>query len=187
MLLSCNSERKNNNVVQENPYVDIDTTLPAPSFFPVTNFLLGQIENIKRNYTKIKFYEVNRGHTDSMMIDTKKFDFMINEFKTPVIDSISYSSYFTEKKFNDESIGMTTFTYDPQEPLPDSILWKRWDVYIDPESGTVKRVYLIKELSPSRLLQLTWLPERECKIVIIDQSPDGSKVKIGEKVFKWMY
>lgn len=187
-LLACNADDKTVNTDSVvNPYADMDTATEAPSFFPVTNYILGQIEVVKKEHPQIKYYQVNDAHTDSMIIDSKKFDFLINEFKLPVIDSLHYSVFFTEKKFNDESIGLTTFTYDPSEPLPDSIPWKRWDVYIDPESAMVKRVYLIKELSPKKILQLTWLPERECRIVMIDQSSDGSKVKIGEKVFKWTY
>ena len=90
---------------------------------------------------------------------------------------------FTEKSFLDQTINAVTFTYDATISLPDSMLLKHWDVYIDPQSNNVKRIYLVKEISKSKTLQLTWVSNKWCKITSIITDENGvSKIEKEEKL-----
>jgi hypothetical protein len=59
----------------------------------------------------------------------------------------------------------------------------RWDVYIEPEANTIKRIYMVKQVSKTTLLQLTWINNQWCKIVSIVTDEKGvSKIEKEEKI-----
>lgn len=152
-------------------------------FFPVTSYLKGQLYEVKlKGVNPLKYTTINN-RTDSVWIKIEEFENVVKEFFTPVIDSTNLTSLFTEKNFLDQTIAAYTFTYDPASPLPDSMKLKRWDVYIDEETGKVRRVYMVKEASPSTMLQLTWQGGQYCKIVsIVTDEKGNSSVEKEEKI-----
>ncbi len=189
LFYACKSKRAADAGVKMNE-TDItasDTSKVAPSFFPVTNYILGQVTEIKKTYTSVKYYLKRDGHLDSTILKPEGFELYLDELRHPAIDSVSMSKYFREVKFNDETLGLTTLTYDPVGALPDNIPWKRWDVYIEPETGFVKRIYMVKRISADRIAQFTWLSAEQFKMVFInDKDAEHPKV-IDEMLFKWVY
>jgi len=155
------------------------------SFFPVTNYIRGQIFEIKRNgVTPLEYTTIN-GHTDSAWLKLDRFEDAVKEFLSPEIDSTNLTGLFTEKNFLDQTIAAFTFTYDPTGQLPDSMKLKRWDVYIDPESNKVKRIYMVKEVSKSMSLQLTWQSGKYCRIVSIATDATGNSTVEKEEKIAW--
>jgi hypothetical protein len=156
-------------------------------FFPVTSYIKGQIHDIfEKGLTPIK-YTITKDHTDSVLIKFSMLDDLLKEFLDPKIDSANFVPYFAETKFLDQTINAFTFTYDPKPGIPDSIAIKHWDVYIDPETNKVQRVYLIKNSGRDKTLQLTWQSNKWCKTTTIITSADGqSNVEKEEKIV-WDY
>jgi hypothetical protein len=71
--------------------------------------------------------------------------------------------------------------------LHDSVVLKHWDVYIDPETNKVKRVYLVKKINKNTSLQLTWQSNEWFKTTTITSGTDGiEKVEKEEKI-SWDY
>jgi len=170
---SSNTETKN---VETGP-------VKKQSFFPVTSYIRGQIFEIKRNGVTPLKYTTIKNHTDSVWLKFDQLEEAVKEFLTPEIDSANLITLFTEKNFLDQTIAAFTFTYDPTGQLPDSMKLKRWDVYIDPENNKVKRIYMVKEISKSMSLQLTWQNGKYCKIVsIITDATGNSAVEKEEKI-----
>ncbi|MGG9961601.1 hypothetical protein [Ferruginibacter sp. SUN106] len=164
-----------------------DTTVEKPDFFPVTSFLKGQIYNInQKGLAPLKYTTVNHT-TDSVFVKLEQLDSLLTEFLHPEIDSLNMVPFFTETKFLDQTVDAFTFTYDPKAKLPDSIHLKHWDVYIDPETSEVKRVYMIKEYGSTKTLQLTWQSNLWCKIVTLSHKPDGSSTVEKEEKISWDY
>ena len=97
----------------------------------------------------------------------------VQEFLQPEIDSANLISLFTEKSFMDQSLNAVTFTYDPVGILPDSMKLKHWDVYIDPKTSKVKRIYMVKQIDKTKTLQLTWINGQWCKITTISTDEKG--------------
>ncbi len=167
--------------------VDVAKNTEEQSFFPVTDFLLGQLkltESLPVTPLKIT---INGTEPDSVWLkkeDIRKFAF---PFLHPVIDSISMRNYFTEKSFIDQTINAVTFSYDPKTRLPDSMKLNHWDVYIDPQKNIVQRIYLVKEENingESVTTQFTWKVNKWCSIrTIVQQSNKDSQVK--EEIMKW--
>jgi hypothetical protein len=65
----------------------------------------------------------------------------------PSIDSVNMIPLFSGKKFLDQTIAAYTYTYEPKQPLPDSITISRWDVLIDEESSKVRKIYIRKGIT----------------------------------------
>ncbi len=159
-----------------------DTT-EKQKFFPVTAYLKGEIFNIKKSgVNPLKYTTVNE-HTDSVWLKTEDLDAAVQEFLNPVIDSVNLITLFTEKSFMDQSIDAVTLTYDATGILPDSMKLKHWDVYIYPQSGNVKRIYMVKEIDKAKTLQLTWVSNKWCKVTSIVTDDKGlTKIEKEEKL-----
>jgi hypothetical protein len=159
-----------------------DTTAEKQKFFPVTAYLKGEIFNIKQSGINPLKYTTINNHTDSVWLKVEALDSALKEFLQPEIDSTNLIMLFTEKSFMDQSINAITLTYEPSAVLPDSMQLKRWDIYIDPKSNNVKRIYMVKEPDKTKTLQLTWVSNQWCKIVSILTDEKGvSKIEKEEK------
>lgn len=157
----------------------------APSFFPVTDFLKGQVAEIKKDgINPLKITKVNE-KLDSIWLKMEELDNEFAPFLTPEIDSANLAGLFTEKKFLDQTIDAFTFTYDPIKILPDSFFLQRWDVYIDPKSNTVKRVYMVKKSPDQKTIQLTWQTNKNCRIISIANDLKGNDFVEKEVTIKW--
>jgi hypothetical protein len=143
------------------------------SFFPVTDFIKGEIYNIKKSGINPLQYTMVNNRTDSAWLPIEQLDTVLQEFLHPEIDSANLISLFTEKSFFDQSIDAITFTYDPIAVLPDSMKLTHWDVYIDPKSNKVRRIYMVKEIDKNKILQLTWVSNKWCKIISIVTNDKG--------------
>ena len=155
-------------------------TVAQQKFFPVTEYLKGEIFNIKNTGINPLKYTVVNGVTDSVWLKLEQLDSAFSEFLHPQIDSVNLIAYFTESNFMDQSLNAATFTYDPSGNLPDSMKLKHWDVYIDPKTSKVKRVYLVKQPDKNKTLQLTWISGQSCKITTITIDERG-EMKAGKE------
>jgi hypothetical protein len=180
---SC-SNQKNNAPASAN---NIDTVQQSQSFFPVTSYIKGQIFDIRQRGLTPVHYVTQNNHTDSAMIKFENLDTLLAEFLNPVIDTVNLTAWFNETKFLDQTVNAVTFTYEPKATLPDTLYLQRWDVYIDPETGKVRRVYLVKKPAIDKTLQLTWQSNKWCSIVTLNNKPGGSTTVEKEEKILWDY
>ena len=151
-------------------------------FFPVTDFILGEIHSIhERGINPIK-----KTGKDSVFLKIESLEKEMADFLTPVITENNMNSYFTESSFMDQTTNYYTFTYDPRENLPDSIALRHWDVYVDPKKSTVWRIYMLKE-NPTSVRQLTWEAGRRCQIVELAKDSTGELSLTRETTIRWDY
>jgi hypothetical protein len=176
-LISCNNTAKSPAEITEKE------KLENQRFFPVTAFLRGEVYSIKKNGINPLLYTTANEHTDSTWLKIEELDAAVQEFLHPIIDSVNLVTLFTEKSFMDQSINAVTLTYDPTGILPDSMKLRHWDVYIDPKSGKVKRIYMVKEIDKTKTLQLTWVSSQWCKITSFITDEKGlMKIEKEEKL-----
>jgi len=180
LLNSCNrpSEKKINDKLHTEDSIH-------QSFFPVTNYIKGQIKAIiDKGVNPVKYVTIN-DHTDSSWLKVEELPQAFEDFLHPVIDSANLTSWFKESGFMDQTINAFTFTYEATAPAPDSINLLHWDVYIDPPTGNVRRVYLVKSEGEGNSRQMTWQGDKWCKIVDINTKPDGTSVVEKEVKISW--
>lgn len=177
--LSCNNNA-------DHKTIQADTAVAEKqSFFPVTSYLRGQLYDfIQRGLTPV-YYTTANNHTDSVWLKEKEVEEKVKDFLMPVIDSSNMVGLFTETKFKDRDIDSYTFTYDPKGALPDSMQLQHWVVYVDAQTGKVKKIYLLKKISATRDLQLTWQSDKWCTLVTIENAADGNSAVIREEKLNW--
>ncbi len=183
LLLQCCT---GNNQPAETSTDGGDTT--ERSFFPVTSFIKGQLLVLDSiPITPLLLTTVN-GKTDSSWIAKNKLDTVLDPFLHPEITATNLTSFFKETKFSDQTINAVTFTYDPIGLLPDSIKLRHWDVYIQPETGNVEKVYIVKTTADKQqnlTIQLTWQVNKSAKITTILNKPDGTMQLLKEELLLW--
>lgn len=155
------------------------------SFFPVTAYIKGQLHEITLKGINPLYYTTINSHTDSVWLKIEDITSAVQEFLSPEIDSLNLISFFTEKKFFDKTINTYTFSYEPSGILSDTMPLKNWDVYVDPATGYVKRIYIVKQPSANKILQLTWQGNKWCKITTLAVQPDGTAAVEKEEKITW--
>lgn len=154
------------------------TAAKPPRFFPVTSFLLGDLAAIKQKGINPVKITVMGKKTDSTWLTLEQMPAEVADFLQPLIDSTNLIRFYKETSFQDQTINTFTFTYEPLGPLPDSLNLQRWDVYVDADNQTVKRIYMVKQVTADgqpKTLQLTWEAGRRCKMVTL--TPQNSTVE----------
>ncbi len=181
-LSACNNNKRSPIVTNtsNNPQVIIGDN--ASNFFPVTSYLKGEIFGIKTGgITPIKKTIINN-KMDSVYVKEAEFETTFAAFLSPIIDTANLKNIFTEKKFLDQTLNAFTFTYDPTNGQENNFAFKHWDVYVDPETNKVKRIYLTKKTDTDTELLLTWQSGKWCKIITIK----NAAIIKEEKIF-WSY
>ncbi|MFZ1528640.1 MAG: hypothetical protein WAT19_07815 [Ferruginibacter sp.] len=157
------------------------------NFFPVTTFLKGQIAEIKSGGVN-PLKKTKKGlRSDSAWMKMEELDAELAEFLHPLIDTANLVSSFEQKSFLDQTVNAFTFTYDPKATLPDSMELRHWDVYVNPETNKVTRIYIIKKKAGNRQLQLTWQNGQKAKIVSISIDAGGKPVVEHETSITWNF
>ncbi len=159
----------------------------SKNFFPVTTFIKGQIAEIKSGgVNPLKKTKKGR-QSDSAWIKMEELDTELAEFLTPPIDTANLLALFEQKSFLDQTVNAFTFTYDPKTSLPDSMELRHWDVYVNPETNKVTRIYIIKQKNGNRQLQLTWQNGQKAKIVSISTNASGKPSVEHETSITWNF
>lgn len=183
LLSSCTTNEKKMPLTANSITTD---SLAKQRFFPVTTYIKGQLYSIKEKGLNPIQYIIEGDKKDSSWLKIEDLSSAINEFITPEIDSTNLIQLFLEKKFVDQSLDAVTLTYEPIKKLPDSISLSSWTVYIEPETGNVKRIYLVKT-KETKTTQLTWNSNANCKMVYLTSNADGSFVVDKEVKINWDY
>jgi hypothetical protein len=185
-LSACNAKTDDHTPIAQNTTHPIFVSDTATNFFPVTAFLQGEIYGIRNGgITPIKKTTI-AGKTDSLWIHEKEFDTVFTEFLSPIIDTANLKNIYSEKKFLDQTLNAFTFTYDLINGREDTFAFKHWDVYVDPESNKVTRVYLTKVVDAQTELKLFWESGKWCKIVTVKTLKGNATVSKEEKI-SWSY
>lgn len=179
LLFSCNNDQK--------VATDAQPPQEAPDFFPVTSYIKGQIAEIKSaGINPLKIMTANN-KTDSAWLKIEAMDSAFAEFLRPEIDSANLSEWFRETKFMDRTLNTYTFTYEPKKELPATMALRRWDVYVNPQTGRVVRIYIEKSGKDKQDIQLNWQSNGSSKVVYIGTDPSGKPVVEKEALIKWNF
>jgi hypothetical protein len=176
IFISCHLEE--NASIENTTLSDIDTATEAPSFFPLGNFIKGQIVDIKNSGINPIIITTVNDLPDTSWIKVEAFENIFSEFYSPFIDSISLQPFFKENKFFDQTLNSITLTYSSVGKVPDSIPWKYWNIYVEPETNKITRIFMVKELHSDKTRQLTWIPGVSAKAVTIGNGGPEDEINI---------
>ena len=159
-IYSCKTKSANTSL----PVADEDS---LQSFFPVTDYLKGQVMIIKSNPLNPLKIEIIDAKSDSSYLKIESLDSVFSDFLHPLIDTANLMDGYKQSRFYDKTIDQYTLSYEAKDhsKLVDGLV--SWDVYVSPKDNMVNRVYMLKELPNKNKLQLTWQADKLCKIVEI--------------------
>lgn len=184
-LICCTQKKQSKTFVDQNTDKE-----KIDSFFPVTSFLKGELATID-SLPITPLYKISiKEKTDSQWLKKEDLRKMLQPFVSEEINETNLVTLFKESKFSDLSLNAITFTYDPIVKLPDSLQLRHWDVYVNPETGIVSKIYLIKTYTENKkniTQQLTWQTGLWAKIVSIENKADGSAEILKEETFIWSF
>jgi len=178
-LLSCAGD-SSSVTSTTTPVSSGEAALPEDGFFPVTEYILGQITDIKNSAVN----PLKKWGKDSSWIKIENLEKEFQPFLNPIIDTGNMKPLFRETKFLDKTINAYTFVYEPKVMLPDSMELRSWLVYVDPKKNQVKKIYMTKSISDKQL-QLTWESGKGCNIRTIVQKPDDQPKVESEIQYQW--
>lgn len=182
LFFACNNPAPSPEKVEEKAGVTMSN-----DFFPVTNFIKGQLVEMRDAGINPLKITTSGNRVDSAWLKVEELETAFADFLAPTIDSVHLYQFFKEDKFLDQTLNTYTFTYEPLSQLPDSLSLRRWDVYINPKNQTVKRIYIEKNDDKNNHLQLTWQTNEWCKIVTISNDKPGSGAIEKEELIKWKF
>lgn len=183
VLLSCKNAEKESAPAAFTPPPESSKD-SAENYFPVTNYIYGQIAEIRERGLNPLMLVTQNGRTDSSWLRIEDLDSIFAPFLTPVIDTANFKSLFRETRFEDLSLDAYTWTYEPYNTLPDTLTLKRWDVYVNPSTSKVTRVYWMKQTGEKTQEQLTWNSGASSKVVHVHEQ-NGHAVVDKEIIIKW--
>lgn len=189
-LTHCTSKNK---IVESQ--INTDTTTLENSqtikgFFPITSFLKGQLITIDSTPVTVMHTITINKKTDTSWLKKQEVRPLLQPFIADEITATNMAAFFTETKFKDETINAITYTYNPTITLPDSIALRHWDMYINPETGSIQKIYLVKEKIENNkpyTLQLTWQTNKWAKITTITNNKNGKNEVVKEEKITWSF
>lgn len=189
LLFSCSQNKKNNieATASDTALSQAKANAENNSFIPVTSFIQKEIAELDSLPVTILQVTTINGKQDSAWLPVAKVKPKLQLFLSDVIDVKNLTAYFKETKFNDQSTEAITFMYDPKTVLPDSFSLRKWNVYVDPDKSTLRKVYMVKRVKENNdtlMLQLTWQMGKWAQIATISNKPVGNPVL---KEIKWIW
>lgn len=179
---STSSDMGNDNRVS----VTVNEEVEKPSFFPVTSYILGQMQEIREGGMNPLRIQQNEKGLDSVWLKMEELPDQMKSFLSPKIDTTNLVSIFKETKFMDNTLNAITLTYDAIKTLPDSLALRHWDVYIDPETNNIRKIYMVKQLPQQITEQLTWIAGKQCNIKWISEK-NGKPFIEKDVIIKWSF
>ncbi len=183
LFSGCSSNKK-----EQSTQTSSDTTQVL--FFPVTSFIKGQLLQFDSLQVTPLLIITQQKKVDSNWVKKENIQAFLNDFTSIEINSSNMLPYFTASKFNDQSTDAITFTYKPKKKLPNSISLRHWDVYITPQTGQVRKVYMVKQVmlnNQSYTKQLTWETDKSARITTILNLPDGKSNIVKDEKLIWKF
>ena len=139
----------------------------AQPFFPIADYINGQLQGIKKENAKIVRFTTFNGVTSSKLVEFSDMQKEAAQFTSPDITQPPLSTRYKEASFADQSVPNITLTYS----TPDrSLEIQRVDVILEPDpeaSDKVKTIY-IEKLKGNRQLKLLWTADAHFQIISND-------------------
>jgi hypothetical protein len=169
VLLCACSNPKQPATSQNDSAAHSESGAARPHFFPVAEFLEGEILHTDSALVALKKFTIINGHTDSAFIQVPEFNQLALEFVPRELADSTFEKNFTESAFQDRSTESVTLSYSTESPRTEL---QRVDVVTVPgvRNQRVKSVYLEKSHKSGDsviLKKLYWHTQRSLDIATI--------------------
>ena len=173
LILSCGSTDNK----AEEEIVPFEAKTDTTSFFPLAEFLDGQVYEVKNTPVNPVYFTRSGGsQSDTIWLKNEQLDSVLNDFKIISWNNSTLSSSYHQDRFFDRSLPAITFTYTlipGKEPLNGL---QNWSVYIDPKTEKVYRLFMVRTID-GKTFHLTWQVGEWAKKVALGQQKENNMPK----------
>jgi hypothetical protein len=161
-------------------------TAEKKSFFPVIDFLKGQIRYVDSLPSAILKVAINNGKADSSFIERDEFNKLAQDFILPDLEKNSFQKNFKENSFIDQTTQSATFNYTANDAASKL---QRVDVLAtaDEQYSKVKSVFIQQSNSNKDSLtvkKLFWQTNKRLQIITIKHAA-GQQNVISQLLLIW--
>jgi hypothetical protein len=140
------------------------------NFMDVAGYLKGQLAYLDTvPLALLKTTLKDTMYTDSVFIKKEELRSLVDSYLVSQLEKEAFENSFEETSFMDATINTITLTYqavDKELPV------QRIDVYVDPETQEIKRMYLVRQeqkKDTSFSQQLLWKHNSSCTVISTQQ------------------
>ncbi len=162
LLACCNNKQKTDSTKQEE----------NKNYFPVADFIRGEISYVDSLPLGIIKYIIKNGKTDSSYIKTDEFDRLAQEFLPAELNDSIFRKNFIETSFLDQTTQLLTFTYSTKNAL---LQLHRVDILATPSAtgfDKVRSIYMEKSSGKndtSIIKKMYWRTKKSFEIITLLQ------------------
>lgn len=152
------------------------------NFMDVAGYLKGQLAYLDTvPLALLKTTLRDTIYTDSVFIQKNQLLSLVTPYLSSQLEKGSFENSFEETSFADATINTITLTYNA---LDKNLPIQRIDVYVNPETEQIKRIYLVrqeqkKDTSVSQ--QLIWRHNAGCTLITTSQTKQQELIR-NEKI-----
>jgi hypothetical protein len=170
----------------QNKTAVVETTAEKKSYFPVIDFLKGQISYVDSLPSAILKIVIKNKRSDSSYIRRDEFNEIAKDFIPPELEQKSFEKNYKENSFLDQTTQSATFNYaatDIKSPL------QRVDVLAtaDEMYSKVKSVFIQEDISKNDttiVKKLFWQTNKRLQVITIMRVP-GQQDAINQMQVIW--
>jgi hypothetical protein len=181
--LSCGDKKPAATAEKPTTLTAGDSAAPQP-FFPVADFIKGEINYVDSLPVGIKKYTTKDNTTDSGYIRLDEFHRLAREFESPELSGTQFEKKFKETSFYDKSTNTATFLYTSTDTANTvqrvDVVTAKGDIYDE-----VRSIYLEKNSSDgkkSMTKKMYWKPKRNFQIITLTNTnakkPENELIKV---------
>ena len=163
-----------------------DSTNKAKQFFPILDYLKGELSNVDSFATAIRLYTTTNGKTDSSMIKVENFNGIMQEFLPPELSKENFEKYYSESSFYDQTTQTSTFTYATKN---DDLEFHRIDVLVQGSESydKVSSIYMEKFIGgdDSSLVKKMLLVGGKSLMINSETTVGNNKPVIRQEKYVW--
>lgn len=153
----------------------------------VTGYLKGQLKFIDTvAYGLLKVTEKEGSAPDSVYLNKQQVKALIEPFLSAEISKAQLETNYTETSFADATTSFVTITYKSKD---EASVFQQIDVYIEPQSGAIRQVYLTGFFdTPKGIMrkQLLWFHNKGGHIITTPMEiSSGNSTTITERLI-WL-
>ncbi len=119
------------------------TESEVKNFIDISGYLKGQLAYLDTvPYAFLKVTLKDTVYADSIFLTKKQVNEIINSFLVKELEKKEFEKRFDETTFLDGTINTLTLTYQPKNT---SEMIQRVDVYVNPETEQISKIYIVRE------------------------------------------
>lgn len=153
-------------------------------FYPVSAHIHSELALIDSLPVAVFLYREEDGRKDTTIVDKQAFRVLAEAIPQPDITKEPLKKSYTESVYMDATLNLVTMSYAPKSESGEI---RKIDVYINPDTEKVKRIYVEKRLSggdSTIVRKIVWTSGQQLQVTSL-VTREGQQEKVIQEKYSW--